>query len=231
MSTSKSAAESAATTSSRTSTIPALGIGPEHQRHHRRVAVLREAGLVAFVGVPRDLHDASALDRGAEVHDEGPELRGVGRELGGVDDHGVVDAVTLGEVLVEDLSAFVESGLVVRLASELNADPRRVPAARIEAASSRPHAVITRHGWTAEARARNWVMELDGLELDGLELDGLELDGLEVAPVAGGKRWAMKCLSIWIPRPGPAEDVSSCQDERGAPWNAKVPAVASTQEG
>ena len=46
-------------------------------------------------------------------------------------------------------SALIESGLVVMLPSEVNADPIRVPMATTEAARISPHAATTRHGWTA----------------------------------------------------------------------------------
>jgi hypothetical protein len=47
--------------------------------------------------------------------------------------------------------------------SEVNADPIRDPIATTEAARTRPQAVRTRHGWTAEARARYWVNEARGV--------------------------------------------------------------------
>src|SRR4051794_28860255 len=55
--------------------------------------------------------------------------------------------------------ALVESGLVVMLPSEVNADPRRVPMARTEAARTRTHALTARQGWTAQTRARCWVTD------------------------------------------------------------------------
>ena len=51
-------------------------------------------------------------------------------------------------------AALVDSGLVVMLPSEVYADPSRVPMATTEAARISPHAARTRHGWTAETRAR-----------------------------------------------------------------------------
>src|SRR4051795_7247632 len=57
-------------------------------------------------------------------------------------------------------SALAESGLVVMLPSEVKADPRRVPMATTEAARISPHAVTTRQGWTAETRARYWVIDV-----------------------------------------------------------------------
>ena len=56
-------------------------------------------------------------------------------------------------------SALAESGLVVMLPSEVKADPSRVPMATTEAARISPHAVTTRQGWTAETRARHWVID------------------------------------------------------------------------
>ena len=102
-STSKSAAESAATTSSITSTIPFSGSCAEHQRHHRGVPVLRDAGLVGGVGVADGLGCAGGLDRGPDLRDERLELRVVAGEVGRVDDHGVVDPVGLGEVVGDHL--------------------------------------------------------------------------------------------------------------------------------
>ena len=51
-------------------------------------------------------------------------------------------------------AALMDSGLVVMLPSEVNADPSRVPMATTEAARISPHAARTRQGWTAETRAR-----------------------------------------------------------------------------
>ena len=56
--------------------------------------------------------------------------------------------------------ALTESGLVVMLPSEVNADPRRVPMATTEAARISPQAARTRQGWTAETRARRWVIDV-----------------------------------------------------------------------
>jgi hypothetical protein len=58
------------------------------------------------------------------------------------------------------LSAFTESGLVVRLASEVNADPIRVAMATTEATTISPHAATTRQGWIAAARASLWVIDV-----------------------------------------------------------------------
>ena len=44
---------------------PVLGVGPEHQRHHRGVPVLGDAGLVGRVGVA----DASAVAPVASIED------------------------------------------------------------------------------------------------------------------------------------------------------------------
>src|ERR1700752_2482297 len=57
-------------------------------------------------------------------------------------------------------SATIESGLLVMLPSELYADPIRVPAATTEAARIRPQTARMRHGWTAETRARDWVIDV-----------------------------------------------------------------------
>src|SRR3954470_14624215 len=57
-------------------------------------------------------------------------------------------------------SALAESGLVVMLPSEVKADPRRVPIATTEAARISPQAVTTLQGWTAETRARYWVIDV-----------------------------------------------------------------------
>src|SRR4051794_35899214 len=57
-------------------------------------------------------------------------------------------------------SATTESGLLVMLPSELNADPIRVPIATTEAAKISPQAVRTRQGWTADTSARVWVIDL-----------------------------------------------------------------------
>ena len=46
------------------------------------------------------------------------------------------------------------------LPSEVNADPRRVAMATTEAARISPHAARTRQGWTAETRARDWVIDV-----------------------------------------------------------------------
>src|SRR5687768_7278720 len=56
-------------------------------------------------------------------------------------------------------SALVESGVVVRLASEVNADPIRAPMTTMEAARIRPQAATMRHGWRAEMRASRCVNE------------------------------------------------------------------------
>ena len=58
-------------------------------------------------------------------------------------------------------SAFIESGLVVMLPSEVNADPIRVPMATTEAARISPQAARTRHGWRAETRASDWVNDVE----------------------------------------------------------------------
>ena len=56
--------------------------------------------------------------------------------------------------------ALTESGLVVMLPSEVNADPSSVPMATTEAARISPQAARIRHGWTAETRARRWVIDV-----------------------------------------------------------------------
>ena len=56
--------------------------------------------------------------------------------------------------------ALTESGLVVMLPSEVNADPSRVPMATTEAARISPQAARIRHGCTAETRARRWVIDV-----------------------------------------------------------------------
>ena len=56
-------------------------------------------------------------------------------------------------------SARIESGLLVMLPSEVNADPIRVAMATIEAIRTSPHATTTRHGWRAAARASRWVID------------------------------------------------------------------------
>ena len=48
-------------------------------------------------------------------------------------------------------SALTDSGLLVMLPSEVNADPIRVAMATMEASRTSPHATTTRHGWTAAA--------------------------------------------------------------------------------
>src|SRR3954469_19983784 len=57
-------------------------------------------------------------------------------------------------------SALAESGLVVMLPSEVKADPMSVPMATTEAARISPQAITTRQGWTAETRARYWVIDV-----------------------------------------------------------------------
>ena len=57
-------------------------------------------------------------------------------------------------------SARIESGLLVMLPSEVNADPIRVPMATTEAGRTRPQAARTRHGCTAGDRASRWVIDV-----------------------------------------------------------------------
>src|SRR4051794_17826063 len=56
-------------------------------------------------------------------------------------------------------SATTESGLLVMLPSELNADPIRVPIATSEAARIKAQTAKTRHGCRAETRARDCVID------------------------------------------------------------------------
>ena len=50
-----------------TSTIPVFDVVIKDQRHHRRVSVLRDAGLICRVGVPDGARCAGGLDRRSQV--------------------------------------------------------------------------------------------------------------------------------------------------------------------
>jgi hypothetical protein len=63
---------------------------------------------------------------------------------------------------VRTCSAWIESGLVVMVPSEVKADPMRVPMATTEAVRSSPQMVTTRHGCRAEWRAIRCVMDVVG---------------------------------------------------------------------
>ena len=54
-------------------------------------------------------------------------------------------------------SARIDSGFVVRPASEVNADPSRAPMVPIDTSRISPQADTVRQGWTADARASLWV--------------------------------------------------------------------------
>ena len=115
-----------------------LGVAAEHERHDRRVPVLGDARPVVGVGVPHGLRRAGGLDRGPHVGDEGPELRGVGGELAEWMTTPSSIRSPWEKFSASTCSAFAESGFVVRLASEVNADPIRAPMATMEAAGSAP---------------------------------------------------------------------------------------------